>query len=266
MTAGARPLANKIAFVTGASSGIGAATARALARLGATLVIGARRMDRLAEIADLARTDGAPAVFALPLDVRDAASIERFAAEGLSAAGGAHILVANAGLAMGLAPVESAPDSDWVAMLESNVLGLLRTTRALVPALVASGDGHVVMIGSIAGHQAYEGGSAYCGSKAAVTSIRQALRLELVDRPVRVTSVDPGMVETEFSLVRFSGDQERANGVYQGLIPLAPDDVADVIAFAVTRPAHVNLDEILVTPRAQAAVYKVHRTPADGAR
>jgi NADP-dependent 3-hydroxy acid dehydrogenase YdfG len=252
-------LEGKTAFVTGASSGIGAATALLLARLGARLVIGARRIDRLNDVAERARAAGSPAVTALPLDVRDRASIERFCGDGLAAAGGAHILIANAGLARGLAPVERAEDADWVEMVESNVLGVLRTARALIPALVASGDGHVVLVGSIAGHQAYEGGSAYCGTKAAVTSIRQVLRLELVDRGVRVSSVDPGMVETEFSLVRFSGDAARADKVYEGVTPLCADDVADVIGFVVTRPAHVNVDEVLVTPRAQAAVYKVHR-------
>lgn len=253
-------LTGKTAFVTGASSGIGAATALALAGEGAALVLGARRRDRLAEVAARAREAGASKIVELVLDVRDLNSIAAFARDGLAATGACHVLVNNAGGARGLDPVERGSDADWTEMLESNVLGVLRMTRALLPALVASGDGHVVFVGSIAGHQAYEGGSAYCGSKAAVTSIRQALRLELCGKPVRVSSVDPGMVETEFSVARFHGDTERAAKVYAGVPnPLVAEDIADVIRFVVTRPAHVNVDEILVTPRAQAAVYKVDR-------
>lgn len=264
--AGTGALTGKIAVITGASSGIGAATALAFAQAGARLVLGARRSERLAEVALAARTAGAAAVWDVPLDVRSAASVTEFARAAQARAAevglpGVHILVNNAGGARGLDPVASGADDDWVTMLDSNVLGVLRMTRALLPALIASGDGHIVMIGSIAGHQAYEGGAAYCGSKAAVRSIRDALRLELVAEPVRVSTVDPGMVETEFSLARFHGDRSRAESVYRGVDPLSAEDVAAIVRFVVTAPPHVNIDEILVTPRAQAAVYKVHRRP-----
>ncbi len=253
------PAPEKVVFITGASSGIGAATALAFAAEGATLVVGARRQDRLAAVADQARAAGARRVIALPLDVRSADSISAWVGEGLRSAGRADILFNNAGLARGVARVEDAPDSDWLEMFETNVVGLLRVTRALIPALIAGGAGHIIMLGSLAGHHAYEGGAAYCGSKVAVRSIREALRLELCDRPVRVSTVDPGMVETEFSVVRFSGDVARAKTVYAGIEPLVAEDIARIVHFVATSPAHVNIDEILVTPQAQGGVGKVVR-------
>jgi hypothetical protein len=252
-------LRGKVAFITGASSGIGAATALALAEGGADLALGARRTERLADVAEAARSAGAGRVWTHGLDMRDRHSIELFCRRGLEALGGASLLVNNAGGARGLDPVATARDEHWVEMVESNVLGVLRTTRALLPALVASGGGHIVLLGSIAGHQAYEGGAAYCATKSAVSSIRAALRQELVGQRVRVSTVDPGMVETEFSLARFDGDASRAAAVYRGLVPLQARDVAEIIRFVVTCPRHVNIDEILVTPQAQAAVHKIHR-------
>ena len=194
---------------------------------------------------------------ALPLDVTDAASVAAFAAQ-LPAK--VHLLVNNAGAAFGVDRIEGARDEDWQRMWETNVLGVLRVTRALLPALRASGDGHVVNLGSIAGFETYAGGAGYTGSKHALRALTRTLRLELLGEPVRVTEVSPGLVETEFSLVRFAGDAERAKSVYRGLEPLTPEDVADCIVWAATRPSHVNIDEIVVRPRDQATA--THGPPA----
>jgi len=251
MTSGGEQTAGgkKTAVVTGASSGIGAATARALAAAGFRLVLGARRRDRLREVAEPLGAQ------AWPLDVGDAESVRAFAAR----LGEVHLLVNNAGAAFGLDRVEDASDSDWQSMWEINVLGVLRMTRALIPALVASGDGHIVNLGSIAGFEVYGGGAGYTGSKHALRALTKTLRLELLGRPVRVTEIDPGMVETEFSLVRFAGDRERAQSVYRGMEPLTAADVADCVAWAATRPSRVNIDEIVVRPRDQATATAVHR-------
>jgi NADP-dependent 3-hydroxy acid dehydrogenase YdfG len=240
----------KIAVVTGASAGIGAATARALGRAGFSLILGARRLDRLREVA------GPLGATALDLDVTDAGSVAAFVA-GLPAE--VHLLVNNAGAAYGLDRIEAARDEDWIGMWETNVLGVLRLTRALLPALRASGDGHVINLGSVAGFETYAGGAGYTGSKHAVRAFTRTLRLELLGQPVRVTEVDPGLVETEFSMVRFAGDEERAKAVYRGLDPLTSEDVADCVVWAATRPSHVNIDEIVVRPRDQATASMVHR-------
>jgi NADP-dependent 3-hydroxy acid dehydrogenase YdfG len=242
--------AKKTAVVTGASAGIGAATARALSRAGFDVVLGARRLDRLREVA------GPLGATALELDVTDAGSVAAFAAQ-LPAA--VHLLVNNAGAAYGLDRIEDARDEDWAGMWETNVLGVLRLTRALLPALKASGDGHVINLGSIAGFETYIGGAGYTGSKHAVRAFTRTLRLELLGQPVRVTEVDPGLVETEFSTVRFAGDEERAKAVYRGLEPLTPEDIADCVVWAATRPSHVNIDEIVVRPRDQATATMVNR-------
>jgi NADP-dependent 3-hydroxy acid dehydrogenase YdfG len=232
----------RIAVVTGASSGIGAATARALAEQGFTLVLGARRLER---VEALAREVGGRA---LHLDVTDPASVEAFAGQVPVAA----LLVNNAGLSRGLDPVGTGQEAHWREMMETNVMGLLRVTRALLPALERAPRAHIVNVGSIAGTEVYPGGAGYTASKHAVHAISRTLRLELVGRPIRVTEVLPGMVETEFSLVRFDGDAARAARVYEGLQPLSAGDVADCIAWAVSRPPHVNIDEIVVKPVAQA--------------
>lgn len=237
------------AIVTGASSGIGAATARRLADAGFRVVLGARRLDRLTEVAD------AVGGVALGLDVTDPASVERFVAE----AGPCRVLVNNAGGALGLAPVTEANEDHWRWMWETNVLGTLRMTKALLPSLIDSGDGHVVTITSIAAAEVYDGGAGYTSAKHAQSALHRTLRGELLGRPVRFTEVLPGMVETEFSLVRFGGDSDRASSVYAGIEPLTADDVADVVTFAVTRPAHVNLDQIVMKPRAQASASRAHR-------
>lgn len=242
-----------VAVVTGASSGIGAATVRRLVREGFDVVAAARRADRLDELA--AETG----CRALPVDVTDAASVERLAGE----VADCRVLVNNAGGAFGLAPVAEASDDDWRRMWEVNVLGAMRMTRALLPHLVASGDGVVVTVTSTAAHGVYEGGAGYTAAKHAERAMSETLRLELCGQPVRVVEVAPGMVRTEeFSLVRFGGDQARADAVYAG-VPgvLVADDVADAITWAVTRPAHVNIDLLVVRPRAQAAQHKVHREP-----
>jgi len=239
----------RVAVVTGASSGIGAATARVLDGAGFELVLGARRMDRLSEVA---RSIHAKAI---ELDVRDANSVAAFASQ----VPRCDVLVNNAGGAFGLEPVQDASEDHWRQMWESNVLGLMLVTRAFLPKLEASGNGHIVNIGSIAGFETYVGGAGYTGAKHAVRAISRTLRLELHGRPIRVTEIDPGMVETEFSLVRFDGDAERARKVYEGMTPLTAGDVADCVAWAVTRPGHVNVDEIVVRPVAQATATQVAR-------
>jgi NADP-dependent 3-hydroxy acid dehydrogenase YdfG len=239
--------------VTGASSGIGEATARGLAREGFTLVLGARREDRLAEVAR--ELDG----FALPLDVRDLTSIETFVRAVEAKYPALEILINNAGLAAGLQPLAEGNDDDWVQMMETNVLGLLRVTRAILPLLRRAPRAHIVNLGSVAGFEVYPGGVGYTASKHAVRAVTRTLRLELVGEPIRVTGIEPGMVETEFSLVRFKGDQQRAAAVYQGMKPLTGADVADCIVWAVTRPPHVNIDEMVVRPIAQATTRDVAR-------
>ncbi len=238
-------------MVTGASSGIGAATARALAGDGWDVVVGARRADR---IEALAAGIGARAHV---LDVTDAASVEAFVAT----VPACRLLVNNAGGALGLAPVAEADEDEWRAMYETNVLGVARMTRALLPALEAGGDGHVVTIGSIAGHEPYPGGAGYNAAKFAVRAVMGVLRQELLGRPVRVSEIDPGMVETEFSLVRFGGDADRAAKVYEGVTPLTADDVAECVRWVASRPSHVNVDQMIVLARDQAGARQVHRRP-----
>ncbi len=233
----------RVAVVTGASSGIGAATAVALYQAGFALVLGARRLEKVREVG------GPLGAVCLPLDVTDAASVEAFCAQ----IPAVNVLVNNAGGALGLDKFAESKDEDWERMFDTNVMGLMRVTRALLPKLEASGAGHVVNIGSIAGREAYPGGAGYNAVKFAVRAITQVMRLELVGKPIRITEVAPGMVETEFSVVRFSGDEERAKKVYAGLQPLRAEDVADVIQWVVTRPPHVNIDEVVVKPLAQAS-------------
>jgi hypothetical protein len=238
------------AVVTGASSGIGAATARRLADQGFHVVLGARRLPL---IETLAKEVGGTAI---PLDVTDTDSVAAF----LEAVPQARVLVNNAGGARGLDPVAGADEEDWRWMWETNVIGTLRVTKGLLPALIASGDGHIVTVTSIAAMEAYDNGAGYTSAKHAQAVLHRTLRGELLGKPVRLTEVAPGMVETEFSLVRFDGDAERAEGVYAGLTPLTADDVAEVIAFAVSRPSHVNLDTIVLKPRDQATASRAHRT------
>ena len=243
----------RVAIVTGASSGIGEATARALAREGFTLVLGARREDRLAGVA---RDLGA---MAIPIDVRDLTSIQAFVRAVEARYPAVEILINNAGLAAGLQPLADGHDDDWVQMMETNVLGVLRMTKAMLPLLRRAPRAHIVNLGSVAGFEVYPGGVGYTASKHAVRAITRTLRLELLGEPIRVTEIEPGMVDTEFSLVRFKGDQQRAAAVYQGMEPLTGADIADCIVWAVTRPPHVNIDEMVVRPIAQATVRDVAR-------
>jgi len=243
----------RIAVVTGASSGIGAASARQLARAGFQVVAGARRTDRLESLAaDVGATT-------LPLDVTDPASVEAFAAAVRDRHGHADLLVNNAGTAAGLDPVSEGRDADWQVMLDTNVVGLLRVTRAFLPLLRAAPHAHIVNLGSIAGFEVYPGGAGYTASKHAVRAVTDTLRLELNGEPIRVTEIAPGMVETEFSVTRFGGDQARADEVYAGVQPLTADDIADCITWAATRPRHVDIDFMVIRPVAQAASYKVAR-------
>jgi NADP-dependent 3-hydroxy acid dehydrogenase YdfG len=245
-----------IAVVTGASSGIGAATARRLAAEGYEVVAAARRTDRLRELA--ASTTGLRAV---TLDVTSAESVAELAASLDDVA----VLVNNAGGAIGIETVENADPADWQAMYDTNVLGVLRVTQALLPALERGNGGHIVVTGSIAGHLVYEGGAGYAAAKHGAAAVVETLRLELNGRPVRISEVAPGMVQTEeFSLVRMRGDAAAADRVYEGVDnPLTADDIADCIAFVVTRPAHVDIDLLVVKPLAQAAPYKVARKTSD---
>ena len=242
----------RTAVVTGASSGIGAATARTLAGAGFRVVCAARRTDRIEE---LASEIGGVAV---ECDVTSRESVA-----GLAEAVGEvlHVLVNNAGGAFGSDPIASADPEDWRAMYDVNVLGTLHVTQALLPALRASGDGLVVNVGSTAGRIAYEGGGGYTAAKHGTQVLTETLRLELCGEPIRVSEIAPGMVRTdEFSLVRFDGDQEKADAIYQGVPdPLVAEDVADAIGWIATRPSHVNVDELVIRPRAQAAQHKVHR-------
>lgn len=243
--------ARGIAVITGASSGIGAATARALSGAGFSVVLGARRQDRLEALVD----ELGPSASWHLLDVTDPDSVDEFCA-GIDEC---RVLVNNAGGALGLDPVGRADEAEWRTMYETNVLGTMFMTRALLPRLVASGDGHVITIGSVAAFEAYAGGAGYNAAKHATRAVMDALRIELNGQPVRVSEVDPGMVETEFSLVRFGGDEERAGAVYEGVTPLTAADVAEIVAFVATRPSHVDIDQVVVRPRDQARVWLVHR-------
>ena len=244
------------AVITGASSGIGAASARRLAAEGFDVVLGARRQAR---IDALAQEIGGTAR-AFPLDVTDQPSVDRFCDE---LGEGCRLLVNCAGGAFGAEPVARADDDHWGAMWDTNVMGLVRMTRALLPRLLASGDGHIVNMGSVAGFEPYASGGGYNAAKHGARAVTDVLRIELVGQPIRVSEIDPGLVRTEFSLVRFDGDQARADAVYEGLVPLTAEDVADVVAFVATRPSHVDIDQVVLRPRAQARVWLVHRDTPD---
>ncbi|MCM2394009.1 SDR family NAD(P)-dependent oxidoreductase [Streptomyces albipurpureus] len=245
-----------VAVVTGASSGIGAATARQLARAGYRVVLTARRKDRIEALAAELTASGAQAT-AYPLDVTDRPAVDAFAA----AVGRCDVLINNAGGALGADSVATGDPADWRRMFEVNVIGALNATQALLPTLTASGDGTVVVLTSTAGHGTYEGGAGYVAAKHGAHVLAETLRLEIVGTPVRVIEVAPGMVKTEeFATTRFHGDTTRAAKVYEGVAePLTADDVADTITWAVTRPSHVNIDLLVVRPRAQASNSKVHR-------
>jgi NADP-dependent 3-hydroxy acid dehydrogenase YdfG len=253
------PITNKLVFITGASSGIGAATAMECARHGARLLLCARRIEKLQAMEAALRDAGAPDVYSFQLDVRDRAAVKA-AFEALPAAWQAvDILVNNAGLSRGLTKMYEDDIDNWDEMIDTNVKGLLYVTRAVAPDMVERGHGHIVNLGSIAGHAAYPNGGVYCATKAAERFITDGLRIDLNGTPVRVTTVDPGMVETEFSEVRFRGDKERAAKTYANIDPLTAEDIADAILYAVTRPSHVTIQTLLLCPTAQASAYVVTR-------
>ena len=252
-------LKGKIALITGATSGIGKATAFALASEGCHVILTGRRTDRLSEIGNEIKRRFKVDYIALPFDVRNRQAVNA-AIEGLPEFWqNIDILVNNAGLARGLSKIHEADVEDWEEMIDTNIKGLLYVTRAVVPGMVQRGHGDVVNIGSIAGHEVYPGGNVYCATKHAVDALTKGLRIDLVDTPIRVSSVDPGMVETEFSIVRFKGDVERAKNVYKGFQPLTAEDIAETILFIVTRPPHVQIADVIIFPTAQASGMIVHR-------
>jgi hypothetical protein len=240
-------LKNKTVLITGASSGIGAATALEFARTGARLLLCARRLERLREMEPSILEAGAAEVFSFELDVRDRDEVEGTLNTLPDAWGEVDILVNNAGLSRGLSKLYEDDVENWEEMIDTNIKGLLYVTRVVVPRMVKRGSGHVIGLGSVAGHMTYANGAVYCATKAAEKSISEGLKLDLMGTPIRVTSVDAGMVESEFSVVRFRGDEQRAEKVYQNITPLQPEDVADAIVWAATRHAHVNVHNILVT-------------------
>lgn len=248
-------LKDRVVFITGASSGIGAACARAFAREGARLILAARRGERLEALVG----EIAVETHTLVLDVRDRSAVEA-AIESLPDEWKAiDILVNNAGLARGLEKLHEGSIADWEEMIDVNIKGLLYVSKAVLPGMVERGTGDLINIGSIAGRESYPGGNVYCATKAAVRGLTAGLRIDYVDTPIRISEIDPGMVETEFSIVRFHGDEDRAKNVYRGMKPLAGGDVADVVVFVATRPAHVNVAEVLLLPEAQASATIVRR-------
>jgi NADP-dependent 3-hydroxy acid dehydrogenase YdfG len=252
-------LDGKIVFITGASAGIGAATALAFAAEGARLLLAARRAGKLAEVASLALERGSPAVHSIDLDVRDRRAVQNAIDSLPPDWAEIDVLVNNAGLSRGLDRLYMGKVEDWDEMIDTNVKGLLYVTRAVVPGMVVRRQGHIVNLGSTAGEITYPSGAVYCATKAAEHALNDGLRQDLLGTPVRVTSIDPGMVETDFSLVRFHGDQDRAANVYKGITPLTPEDVADAIVWAVSRPPHVNIARVVLTSIHQANSLLFHR-------
>jgi 3-hydroxy acid dehydrogenase/malonic semialdehyde reductase len=259
-------LKNKWVLITGASSGFGAAAAIAFGAEGAKLLLGARRVDRLKKVAAQAKKFGAAEAHFHELDVSKTSSVEEFISWAKKIVQspkpkvqGLHVLINNAGGAHGIDTVAEGKDADWEAMMQSNVLGVLRVTRAALPLMPRDAGASIINIGSVAGHTAYEGGAVYCAVKAGELQITRALRLELFGTGIRVGTVDPGLAETEFSLVRLKGDGAQAKKVYEGMTPLTAEDIAEILVWVASRPAHVNIDELLVKPVDQAAVGKIFR-------
>ncbi|MBW4552377.1 MAG: SDR family oxidoreductase [Aphanocapsa sp. GSE-SYN-MK-11-07L] len=250
---------DRLVLITGASSGIGLACAQTFAQAGARLILAARRSDRLQALAADLKAKFGTATHVLKLDVCDRSAVEACLQSLPSDWSGVDVLVNNAGLSRGLDRFQTAEVQDWEEMIDTNVKGLLYVTRTLLPGMIERGQGHIINIGSIAGHQTYPKGNVYCATKAAVRAITEGLKLDLLGTPIRVSTVDPGLVETEFSQVRFHGDAERAQSVYAGLTPLTPADVADVVLFCATRPVHVNINEVVLMPTDQASATQVNR-------
>ena len=257
-------LQGQIVLVTGASSGIGMACAKLFAQSGARLILAARRLERLEQLATELNQQFGTESYRLQLDVRDRPQVMQTLQSLPQEWATIQVLINNAGLSRGLDPFQEASLDDWEEMIDTNVKGLLYVTRALLPGMVVKNQGHIVNIGSIAGHQTYPRGNVYCATKAAVRALTAGLKQDLLGTAIRVSTIDPGLVESEFSQVRFHGDDDRAKAVYQGLTPLTPADVAEVVLFCLTRPAHVNLSEILLVPTDQATATLVHRQKTEG--
>lgn len=252
-------LTGKTALITGASAGIGLATAEVFAREGARLILTARRLERLDKLSQKLRNDHNAEILNLRLDVKNKKGVES-AIDSLPAEWqNIDILVNNAGLGLGLDHIKDGSPDDWDDMIDTNVKGLLYVTRAVLKLMTPKQNGHIVNLGSIAGIEVYPGGNVYCATKFAVNAITKALRVELLDKNIRVTTIDPGMVETEFSLVRFKGDEQRAKTVYAGIDALTGTDIAETILFCVSRPAHVNINQVVIMPSQQASTAYVHR-------
>jgi len=258
-------LKNNVVFITGASSGIGAACAVRFAKEGASLLLAARRIERLDAFAEGLGKNYAVRVKTLHLDVRRRKDVEN-ALEALPEAWQEiSVLVNNAGLSSGLAAIQEGDVDDWEKMIDTNIKGLLYVTRSVVPGMIRRGKGHIINIGSIAGDQFYPKGNVYCATKAAVTALTNTLRLDLNGSGIRVSTVNPGLVETEFSIVRFHGDKVRADKTYEGMTPLTGDDVADAVVYCATRSPHVNIQQVVLTPTDQASTTIVHRRQAASA-
>ena len=248
-------LKDKTVFITGASAGIGQAAARKFSEAGARVILAARRLDRLEELARTLKTG----VHLVQLDVRNRKAVEKAVSELPSGFSQIDILLNNAGLGKGLDKLHEGDPDGWEQMIDTNVKGLLYVSRAIIPGMVKRGRGHVINIGSIAGHQVYPGGNVYCATKHAVDALTKGMMIDLVDTPIRVSTIDPGLVETEFSMVRFDGDTERAKKTYQGYQPLFGEDIADAAVWIASRPEHVQVAEMIILPTAQASAYHVHK-------
>lgn len=252
-------LSNKIVLITGASAGIGKACAEAFAKEGASLILTARRIAKLNKISASLKKKYGIKVFTTQLDVRDKDAVKSMVSSLPGEWKKIDILINNAGLARGLSDIDEGSYDDWDEMIDTNIKGLLYVSREIIPLMVKRKKGHVINIGSIAGHQVYPKGNVYNATKFAVNALSKTMRLDLYQKDVRVSTVDPGMVKTEFSLVRFRGDNERAKKVYEGLFPLNPEDIADAVIYCATRPLHVNIDEIIIMPAIQASPMHIKR-------
>jgi len=252
-------LSNKIIFITGASAGIGKACAEAFAKKGANLILTARRLQLIDKLSQSLKKKFKIKILTARLDVRDKDEVKKIISSLSKEWKNIDILINNAGLARGFSDIDEGSYEDWDEMMDTNVKGLLYVSREILPLMVKRKKGHVVNIGSIAGHAVYPKGNVYNASKFAVKALTKAMRLDLYEKDIRISSVDPGMVETEFSLVRFRGDKERAKKVYEGLNPLTPEDIADAVLYCATRPKHVNIDEIIIMPTVQASPMHIKR-------
>ena len=249
----------RIVMVTGASSGIGASCAKMFAREGAAIILAARRQDKLAKVAAEIEKAYRGKIYQLVMDVSDRNGVETSLASLPESWRNVDILVNNAGLSRGKDPLQEGKIQNWEEMIDTNLKGLLYVTRSLLPGMIERDRGHIINIGSIAGHEAYTGGNVYCATKAAVRTLSQGLKMDLLGTPIRVSCVDPGTVETDFSVVRFRGDREKAKQVYDKMNPLTPDDIAEVVVFCATRPPHVNMSEVLVLATDQSSATMIHR-------